>query len=112
MEKIATSEPAQAFLSEVLAVKESEAQAQEAVASAKAHAERLVSAAREKGVEINAKAQDLAVREKNRIIAQGRAENARMAQRISDDAKKRALRISATKLPESDARELSESIKL
>ncbi|GEM_PF-4138222 len=112
VDKIATSQPAEPFLSSVLAVKEAEDEAQLGVSKAKERSGRLVAAAREKAVEITAKAQDNAVKEKNRIIAQGRADTSKQVKKIADDAKKRASHISSAKLPDPHARGLAESIRL
>lgn len=112
LEKHTISQPAEPFLSSVEAVRGAEDEAKTIVQKAKERAEKLVMASREKAVEINVKAEDDAVKEKNRIIAAGRASTGKEVAKKLDEAKRKAEKISLSKISDSDARELASQIIL
>ena len=112
MEKTTLHQSAEPFLASVESVREAESKAENVVKDAEAQAGGLLAASREKAVEIGVKASDDAVSQKNSIIAKGRAETQKIAEKILGDAREKSQKIASKKLSQPDANEIASGVKI
>jgi len=98
------------FLSQVRTLKAAETAAASSIEDAKAQALQVEAAAREEAVKILSKAKEKAVEAKNEIFSKSRAETEAECGSLISDARKKAEKIRASRLSDSDVSGMAQGL--